>query len=146
MNIFDIINFVLNERSGCSADGSALALGERVKTVNERFDEGKCTKQGVEGAVNRNAQRLCDCTGRTKQLYREFTGKKIKQSGCSADGSALALGARCRRFESCHSDQELSHTIAVWLGLFLCDILRRDKGAKPKMSQVRILTCPFVCR
>ena len=25
-------------------------------------------------------------------------------SGCSAVGSALALGARCRRFESCHSD------------------------------------------
>ena len=72
MNIFDIINFVLNEQSGCSADGSALALGERVKTVNERFDEGKCTKQGVEGAVNRNAQRLCDCTGRTKQLYIEI--------------------------------------------------------------------------
>ena len=72
MNIFDIINFVLNERSGCSADGSALALGERVKTVNERFGEGKCTKQGVEGAVDRNAQRLCDCTGRTKQLYKKL--------------------------------------------------------------------------
>ena len=27
-------------------------------------------------------------------------------SGCSAVGSALALGARCRRFESCHSDQK----------------------------------------
>ncbi len=25
--------------------------------------------------------------------------------GCSAVGSARALGARCRRFESCHSDQ-----------------------------------------
>ena len=52
--------------------------------------------------------------------YTENLREKIKQSGCSADGSALALGARCRRFESCHSDQELSHTIAVWLGLFLC--------------------------
>ena len=27
-------------------------------------------------------------------------------SGCSAAGSAPALGAGCRRFESCHSDQE----------------------------------------
>ena len=26
-------------------------------------------------------------------------------SGCSAVGSAPALGAGCRRFESCHSDQ-----------------------------------------
>ena len=51
------------EQSGCSAVGSALALGERAKTVNERFCEGKYTKQGVEGAVDRNAQRLCDCTG-----------------------------------------------------------------------------------
>ena len=25
-------------------------------------------------------------------------------AGCSADGSAPALGAGCRRFESCHSD------------------------------------------
>ena len=28
-------------------------------------------------------------------------------SGCSAVGSALALGARCRRFESCHSDHNV---------------------------------------
>ena len=37
----------------------------------------------------------------------------IKQiSGCGAVGSALALGARCRRFESCHSDQsECSYSI-----------------------------------
>ena len=28
-----------------------------------------------------------------------------KISGCSAVGSALALGARCREFESPHSDQ-----------------------------------------
>ena len=27
-------------------------------------------------------------------------------SGCSAVGSALALGARCRRFKSCHSDHQ----------------------------------------
>ena len=27
-------------------------------------------------------------------------------SGCSAVGSARALGARCRRFESCHSDHQ----------------------------------------
>ena len=29
-------------------------------------------------------------------------------TGCSAVGSALALGARCRRFDSCHSDQNSS--------------------------------------
>ena len=29
----------------------------------------------------------------------------VDKSGCSAVGSAPALGAGCRRFESCHSDQ-----------------------------------------
>ena len=29
---------------------------------------------------------------------------KNQITGCSADGSAPALGAGCRRFESCHSD------------------------------------------
>ena len=31
---------------------------------------------------------------------------KLNTPGCSAVGSARALGARCRRFESCHSDQK----------------------------------------
>ena len=31
---------------------------------------------------------------------------KNQITGCSADGSAPALGAGCRRFESCHSDQK----------------------------------------
>ena len=31
---------------------------------------------------------------------------QLNISGCSAVGSARALGARCRRFESCHSDQK----------------------------------------
>ena len=31
----------------------------------------------------------------------------VALSGCSAVGSAPALGAGCRRFESCHSDQTL---------------------------------------
>ena len=30
----------------------------------------------------------------------------LKATGCSAVGSALALGARCREFESLHSDQQ----------------------------------------
>ena len=36
----------------------------------------------------------------------ENTTSRIKNSitGCSAVGSAPALGAGCRRFESCHSD------------------------------------------
>ena len=32
-------------------------------------------------------------------------------SGCSAVGSARGLGPRCRRFESCHSDQKKALTL-----------------------------------
>ena len=32
--------------------------------------------------------------------------ERVGISGCSAVGSALALGARCREFESLHSDQK----------------------------------------
>lgn len=35
--------------------------------------------------------------------------KNSKISGCSAVGSALALGARCREFESPHSDQPIQY-------------------------------------
>ena len=40
------------------------------------------------------------------RLVWENTPSRIKNSitGCSAVGSAPALGAGCRRFESCHSD------------------------------------------
>ena len=34
------------------------------------------------------------------------TIRKTKQSGCGAAGSARRLGRRCRRFESCHSDEK----------------------------------------
>ena len=39
-------------------------------------------------------------------------------SGCSAVGSAPALGAGCRRFESCHSDQTKSSVNSFVCGTF----------------------------
>ena len=39
-------------------------------------------------------------------------------SGCSAVGSAPALGAGCRRFESCHSDQTKSSVNSFVFGTF----------------------------
>ena len=35
-----------------------------------------------------------------------LTNINLIASGCGAVGSARALGARCRRFKSCHSDQK----------------------------------------
>ena len=62
----------------------------------------------------------------------------IFTSGCSAVGSARALGARCRRFESCHSDQRrVADATLFFFGRIPCfDVCCAN----------RILTCPFVCR
>ena len=43
-------------------------------------------------------------------------------SGCSAVGSALALGARCRRFKSCHSDQQKAKERFILSFAFLVDV------------------------
>ena len=52
-------------------------------------------------------RRLCDCAGsEAEDVACDVFYNLIKLSGCSAVGSARALGARCRRFESCHSDQK----------------------------------------
>ena len=55
--------------------------------------------------------------------YPLIESKILIISGCSAVGSARALGARCRRFESCHSDHKetiiLIRKISV-LWLFYC--------------------------
>ena len=97
--------------SGCSADGSALALGEPVKTTKCCFYEAKYTKQGVEvGLYVRRATTMRLYRRRSRRCRRPLAPRVYILtsyfSGCSADGSALALGARCRRFESCHSDQK----------------------------------------
>ena len=56
--------------------------------------------------------------GRTKQGRKQRYKKKvdIKISRCSAGGSAPALGAGCRRFESCHLDHNpfKPHCYAVY--------------------------------
>ena len=57
--------------------------------------------------------------GRAKQGAADCSAsKKINISGCSAVGSALALGARCRVFESPHSDHLLQENRL--LGRFCC--------------------------
>ena len=51
-------------------------------------------------------------TGTIKRLGSSECGALTILSGCSAVGSAPALGAGCRRFESCHSDHgECSYSI-----------------------------------
>ena len=58
---------------------------------------------------------------RSSILRRSTKGLKFQSlffSGCSAVGSARALGARCRRFESCHSDQKKDAELETILRLF----------------------------
>ena len=35
------------------------------------------------------------------------------------EGSDIGLGAGCRRFESCHSDHNLSHETVIFRGFFV---------------------------
>ena len=69
-------------------------------------------------ALNRKAAQR---TLRRKQKKRQKLKIKIK-SGCSAVGSAPALGAGCRGFESLHSDQNFDRKQSLFsaFGRFLC--------------------------
>ena len=58
-------------------------------------------------------------TGTIKRLGSSECGALTILSGCSAVGSAPALGAGCRRFESCHSDQ-MKHRLNVVLSGVFC--------------------------
>ena len=62
----------------------------------------------------------------------------IKTPGCSAVGSAPALGAGCRRFESCHSDQRAPRLVrgALWSSFQFepaefCGVRRKTPGVSP---------------
>ena len=57
-------------------------------------------------------------TGTIKRLGSLEYGALTILSGCSAVGSAPALGAGCRRFESCHSDQMKSSANDFVCGTF----------------------------
>ena len=66
-------------------------------------------------------QRISDTAkgGEAEDVVRQTAHKllQLNISGCSADGSAPALGAGCRGFESLHSDQK-GLGIGYFLSLF----------------------------
>ena len=90
--------------SGCGAVGS-----ERAKTVDNCFHDAISPKQGVGEGRKPDKRRLCDGAFSPEGRADRHCDEKLKlnkpESGCGAVGSARALGARCRRFKSCHSDQ-----------------------------------------
>ena len=122
VSVWWFLLWIRSRLSSCE-HASALALGERAKTVDDCFCDAKSTKQRVSAfectekvettmrldrrrsrRCRRNYNLLSGCMRRSAHLYYI--------SGCMRDGklqatfgSALALKARCRRFESCHSDQ-----------------------------------------
>ena len=93
--------------SRCSAGGSAPALGkkrERCRWQKKRAILGAAVGMSrliIEPKRLREPQE----GGQSREENRD-TRKNvdIKISRCSAGGSAPALGAGCRRFESCHLD------------------------------------------
>ena len=76
------------------------------KTIEYRFGERWSQSKENWKQIPLRAIRLCDASGRTKHTEGKNELKNlIILTGCGAVGSARALGARCRRFKSCHSDQ-----------------------------------------
>ena len=57
-----------------------------------------CTKKNMKISIDKQ----------NKIVYTIKADKKVNTSGCSAAGSAPHLGCGCRRFDSCHSDQNSS--------------------------------------
>ena len=93
--------------SRCSAGGSAPALGkkrERCRWQKKRTFLGAAvgmSRLTIEPKRLREPQE----GGQSREENRDIRLKvDIKISRCSAGGSAPALGAGCRRFESCHLD------------------------------------------
>ena len=69
------------------------------------------------------------------QLMAEWDWEKndkLNISGCSAVGSAPALGAGCRRFESCHSDQKFQGLYV--LGIFTYYLLPLHSSLKKSLE------------
>ena len=59
----------------------------------------------------------------TKTAETECSEFLLTTPGCSAAGSARGLGPRCRRFESCHSDQNGKSPLMGAFAIF-CDRIR----------------------
>ena len=99
--------------------------------------------------------------GRTKQGRKQRYKKKvdIKISRCSAGGSAPALGAGCRRFESCHLDhnrtpiliQSVSGLVSVFFirkslfnGIYRYNLTKGREGVHFRQRGVHILIIPKI--
>ena len=72
---------------------------ERVSSP--RFTESEPSAAGPIWR-GRRKERMCSFRRQAETERSEFL---LTTPGCSAAGSARGLGPRCRRFESCHSDQ-----------------------------------------
>ena len=57
-------------------------------------------------------------------LHPQLSNKGVADTGCSAVGSVPGLGPGCRRFESCHPDEE--RIIQVILSFLFTAILYRS--------------------
>ncbi len=117
---FENNNFIVIYLSGCSAVGSALALGAKARfagcILKKRGNTRKTEKTRVFASCDFLRKRF---DHNFDQFCENNNFIVVYLSGCSAVGSALALGARCRRFESCHSDQKSS----ILHGDLLCKVL-----------------------
>ena len=85
-------------------------FGEKLKRARKRRTNKTRAAQKIAQTAQKNrAQDLkktrnCGIIINVRNVTSQNTKKQITR--CGAIGSALALGARCCRFESCHFDQK----------------------------------------
>ena len=104
-----MLNFILRKLQNvqvcrlCSLKAHAAAERDRGKRVRQKAPFFLKCVQTHAAALKSTYPGVAQLVAR---LLWENTTSRIKNSitGCSAVGSAPALGAGCRRFESCHSD------------------------------------------
>ena len=94
---YPLIFSKFNKTSGCSA------VGEQIKTTGCCFYRRECaeTRSKARRVYRDDALRLCFKWDASVARYPLIFSKFNKTSGCSAVGSALALGA-CSQFLSIH--------------------------------------------
>ena len=68
-------------------------------------------------------------------LHPQLSNKGVADTGCSAVGSVPGLGPGCRRFESCHPDEE--RIIQVILSFFVyCNFVRVTAAYDAPRSEI----------
>ena len=126
-----------------------IRKGDYEKALADKISQNEAQQSGF-ALERKNAGADMQTAG--KAFWRcpaaEWSERILTMSGCSAVGSAPALGAGCRRFESCHSDQKRGGTVRA-SSFFICgekQNLRHPVGIPERFRRRRERVGPSAAR